>query len=395
MNITIFIYGTLRSEFSNHKYLINAKFLGHAKTINKYVMFGNVSIPFVSKSQSNSTIVGEVYEIDIEALENIDKLEGCEILTEHPLQFSEKSLYSRELVPVQIVDTGITLNAWIYLSEKYHDLSIIPTGDFADKDRFIGNKDLVWYFAYGSNMNSEQMIERDVIFTRRLRGEIDGFRLMFNKIASKESGFGFANIVPQVGFSALGVLYAIEQSGLSLLDKYEGVEKNNYFRTKILVRLPSGNIMEAYVYIAHPSKISDGLLPTTEYFNHLEKGIDIWGEIGTRYLKQSLAETKVSITDKFITGDEIPLLNELDSATRYEKALPVLLNGYKIRFYIYDDIWSARLVGICDPEDVKYFNEMNFNVGADGFFQTKYFSFTQNGILEIRDWRFLVVLDEN
>ena len=41
------------------------------------------------------------------------------------------------------------------------------------------------YFAYGSNMNSERVKERGIIFSKREYGILEGFRLVFNKAFRK------------------------------------------------------------------------------------------------------------------------------------------------------------------------------------------------------------------
>ena len=58
---------------------------------------------------------------------------------------------------------------------------------------------MVWYFAYGSNMNPARLAERRVTVTTRVCGRLDGWRLTFNKKRTTAPVSGAGNIVPAVG----------------------------------------------------------------------------------------------------------------------------------------------------------------------------------------------------
>ena len=52
---------------------------------------------------------------------------------------------------------------------------------------------MVWYFAYGSNMNparlgDQRLKERAVQMGPRIGGRLDGWRLAFNKVARSPAG---------------------------------------------------------------------------------------------------------------------------------------------------------------------------------------------------------------
>ena len=54
---------------------------------------------------------------------------------------------------------------------------------------------MIWYFAYGSNMNparlaDQRLKERAVQMGPRIGGRLDGWRLAFNKIARSPEGAG-------------------------------------------------------------------------------------------------------------------------------------------------------------------------------------------------------------
>jgi len=130
------------------------------------------------------------------------------------------------------------------------------------------------YFAYGSNMDRERMSERGVRFSRREWAILEGYRLVFNKIASRDRKEGYANIVKDKDSHVEGVLYEIVDEDIEKLDRYEGYS-HHYYRQKLKVKLASGETVEVLVYIAKEDMTAEGLKPTKEYLNHLLKGCDI------------------------------------------------------------------------------------------------------------------------
>ena len=98
---TLFVYGTLKKNFSNHHLLRTAEFCGKGRTQQKYAMYVD-GIPYVVRNQQTSFIYGELYLIDACQLERIDRLEG------HP------EWYCREQVQI-IHDQRKIVTAWMYL----------------------------------------------------------------------------------------------------------------------------------------------------------------------------------------------------------------------------------------------------------------------------------------
>jgi len=133
------------------------------------------------------------------------------------------------------------------------------------------------YFAYGSNMDPDRMKERGVNFSKREHAILEGWRLEFNKVSSRNLKEGYANIVRDENSIVEGVLYEITDSDLKVLDRYEGYP-SHYERIKVVVRMDSGEKVEAVTYIAKPDKVKDGLKPSREYLSHLLKGCDLLSE---------------------------------------------------------------------------------------------------------------------
>ena len=399
--INIFVYGTLRQSFGNHALLTNATYLGTARTLESFVMHSSGHIPFVSRSQSVSTILGEVYQIDALTLQRLDRLESCYPIS--PESFDAQSWYTREEIKVEMLpseknenqeamkveNTESILSVWMYTNEKETQHPIIPTGNFADRDRFLFGGKTMWYFAYGSNMNAQRMVSRKAFFTRRIKATLRMHRLVFNKIASKEPGYGFANIEADNYENVYGILYEMQESDVAELDKHEGVRSQHYERKTMTVETENGSV-EAVVYVAHPSKIQGGLIPTEAYAENLYRGLDLLGEDSRWYLDRAILEARVYDAWPFLHEFDIPRIPEnVAEGEVLEYAIDALLDGFPVKMYTYA-LWSERLVVKCEPEGRAYFESLGMHIEGDGIFVTKYFQSPRRGILQIAEWRFVV-----
>ena len=113
----MFVYGTLKKGFSNHFFLSGARYLGPARTVNRYALYVDM-YPGVYPRDQVSSIVGQLFEVDSATLNRLDALE------DHP------RLYRRELIEVE-TDEG-RRTAWIYFyPEKGGQL--IASGEFNPK----------------------------------------------------------------------------------------------------------------------------------------------------------------------------------------------------------------------------------------------------------------------
>lgn len=116
---TIFVYGTLKKGYGNHRLLTSSVFLGSGITVKKYLMTAN-GIPFVSDEPDNkniTNIVGELYQVDNQTMYQVDMLEG------HP------SFYKREKVEVEMLDNyNSRCMAWMYFHPPHGEL--ISSGNY-------------------------------------------------------------------------------------------------------------------------------------------------------------------------------------------------------------------------------------------------------------------------
>lgn len=127
----------------------------------------------------------------------------------------------------------------------------------------------MWYFAYGSNMDSLRMAERIGRSIRGRRARLEGWSLTFDK-ASSTPGEGFANIQRKPGLLVWGVLYEVTPEELAILDRYEGVAKKQYRREQITVRCEDYGDIEAVTYVA--MRCAPGLKPDVNYLDHIVRG---------------------------------------------------------------------------------------------------------------------------
>ncbi|HXF05589.1 MAG TPA: gamma-glutamylcyclotransferase family protein [Blastocatellia bacterium] len=130
-------------------------------------------------------------------------------------------------------------------------------------------KFLVWYFAYGSNMDSKRLEARIGRSSMQWAvGMIRGYELVFNKVANDESGY--ANIRPSERGIVYGVLYLLSKQELRKLNRYEGVPEH-YKCVRLQVETEH-DVIKAMSYIAADSKVKEGLRPRCDYLECLIKG---------------------------------------------------------------------------------------------------------------------------
>ena len=117
----------------------------------------------------------------------------------------------------------------------------------AGAKRTIGGKNIEeqYYFAYGSNMNLDQMDFRcpdaEVVENARL----DGYRLAF---CGRPAGGGVATILKEEGSHVNGVLWKITDRCKKSLDRYEGYPYL-YGKEVVEVQNGRGKCQSATVYV--------------------------------------------------------------------------------------------------------------------------------------------------
>jgi len=70
----IFVYGTLKRGLPNHSLLQSSRYLGPAITTERYRMIAS-EFPVLLSQGSGQTVKGELYEVDTETRNRLDRLE--------------------------------------------------------------------------------------------------------------------------------------------------------------------------------------------------------------------------------------------------------------------------------------------------------------------------------
>lgn len=90
MNTLLFVYGTLKRGCSNHRQLEGQSFVGLARTPPGYRLYDLGGYPaIVAEPADRAGVVGEVWSVTPEALEQLDHFEGV-----------HEGLYRREPIPL-------------------------------------------------------------------------------------------------------------------------------------------------------------------------------------------------------------------------------------------------------------------------------------------------------
>ena len=126
-----------------------------------------------------------------------------------------------------------------------------------------------WYFAYGSNLWTDQMLARTGSIgdsAHKLRiARLANFRLVFRTLET--GGPAYANILSP-GDGVVGVVYRLSAAALATLDRYEG----GYNRQSIQVTDEQGEVLTAIAYVMRPGPGVDFGQPSAEYLKRIVTG---------------------------------------------------------------------------------------------------------------------------
>ena len=118
------------------------------------------------------------------------------------------------------------------------------------------------YFAYGSNMLQNQMIERCPNHKYFGHGILKGFRWIITER-------GYANIIKSEADEVHGVVYRINEEDEASLDKAEGVHKGLYWKETHRVEIEKTR----YPCLAYVDPITAEGNPIDEYVSRINNGV--------------------------------------------------------------------------------------------------------------------------
>lgn len=131
----------------------------------------------------------------------------------------------------------------------------------------------MYYFAYGSNLNKQQMKERCPDSQPKFVALLPNYKMVFWGWLRRWRG-GVASIRLSRGDKVLGAIYQISDRDLRLLDKYEGCP-GTYNRLKVTVFDEDNNPVEAVTYIKAGQL--EETPPSPAYLAIIQQGCRDWG----------------------------------------------------------------------------------------------------------------------
>ena len=122
--------------------------------------------------------------------------------------------------------------------------------------------EVMYYFAYGSNMDENQMSERCPFSVKKNIGSLTDYKLFFSHNSKKWAG-GVLSVKPEAGRLVWGTVYEITSEDLKNLDYYEGYPRI-YDRKLVDINVKeSKNKKSCWVYFS--KKIEENVVPSEDY----------------------------------------------------------------------------------------------------------------------------------
>ena len=128
----------------------------------------------------------------------------------------------------------------------------------------------IYYFAYASNLNRKQMLERCPDSKPGFIATLHNYRIVFVGWSRQQRG-GVASIRASRDEKVLGAIYEVSEECLRRLDKYEG---SDYQRLNVKVNDEDGEPIEAIAYI-NIQQVEE-TKPSPEYLSVIQQGYKDW-----------------------------------------------------------------------------------------------------------------------
>ena len=101
----VFVYGTLKRGGENAGSLAGQRYLGEARTLPEYRLYGLDGYPgMVAASEGGLSIAGEIWEVDAACLARLDELEGVAV-----------GLYARRPIALLPPYQELAVQTYVYL----------------------------------------------------------------------------------------------------------------------------------------------------------------------------------------------------------------------------------------------------------------------------------------
>jgi gamma-glutamylcyclotransferase (GGCT)/AIG2-like uncharacterized protein YtfP len=176
----------------------------------------------------------------------------------------------------------------------YERIDLIMLVDFALKTQDKRKDADTIYFAYGSNINIEQMKYRCPTARPIGKGMLNGYRLFFKG----RKGGAYATIEEKEGACVPVLVWKLKPEDEKALDYYEGYPR--FYEKKMTeVTLPSGKRVIGMVYIMTDGMIDrlDPNMPDKRYLEAIVRGYEMSG-LDQEYIHHALEDTKKKMMEK-------------------------------------------------------------------------------------------------
>jgi gamma-glutamylcyclotransferase (GGCT)/AIG2-like uncharacterized protein YtfP len=270
----IFVYGTLLKGLERNSALDSSKYLGPA--IIKARLFDLGSYPGIAEGDND--VVGEIYEVDEQTLNNLDAIEG------YRESAPESSLYLRKPIAARMLSNGSEVCAETYFYSSANEKTIGGMDYRAFRlAKESPREQLV--IAYGSNISTERINKRfaesglDPAESYE-QGVLPEHELVFNKKAYGNNSV-YANVRFKAGYKGCPVVaWRLNADQVAAIDGYEGAPKH-YLKVGLPFSPNVGESQLALCYIAHPDKVFDDGAVSESYRNLVRQG---YIEMGWEYI---------------------------------------------------------------------------------------------------------------
>jgi len=125
------------------------------------------------------------------------------------------------------------------------------------------------YFAYGSNMNEDELKDWKIVIIDRKKAILYNYRIALNRYSKNRQG-GVLDIDPSQGNIVEGVLYELPDEAKYKLEKKEGVTIGAYKETRVDIEVDDRIIKNVIIYIVCSKQITSPA--SEEYKKSVLKG---------------------------------------------------------------------------------------------------------------------------
>jgi gamma-glutamylcyclotransferase (GGCT)/AIG2-like uncharacterized protein YtfP len=192
------------------------------------------------------------------------------ILTYEDLEKKLKEEYSQLQINITYTNTN---NKEATIRQNF-TIEDIKEGHHTNDDN-IGNLPIkepakLYYIAYGSNLNRQQMKDRCPDSKEIGSTILRGYELLFRNYRDCEEGY--LTVVKNKKSKVPVGIYEISENDENKLDFYEGVNTHDYKKERISIKLKDKYIVGLIYTMVAEGKCK----PTNKYYKNVKKGYDEW-----------------------------------------------------------------------------------------------------------------------